>query len=209
MKLFLNETSPFARFVLMVAAEHGREDLLLEWVDPWNATADFLSRSPFSMIPVMETDQGNLLHESVLMALHLSESPVTDEALLARLGYFKTLMECSFRAVILGKYAAGEDSVLRNRRLASVRRGLQGVEHTGLRSEVFGSEPPVDLASLAAAAALDYVRFRLGALFDECAGSSVNAFLAAASARRSFAQTRPESLALRGASLGEMLAASR
>lgn len=79
MKLYLNETSPFSRVVLVTAmlthtqrlSEGLTNTLSLEWVDPWQSPDNLKEVNPFCTIPVLELDDGTALSESVCICEYL------------------------------------------------------------------------------------------------------------------------------------------
>ncbi|MFI4978758.1 MAG: glutathione S-transferase N-terminal domain-containing protein [Nevskiales bacterium] len=72
MKLYLSLTSPFARKVRILVQELGLSDLVNEvLVDPYNAPEDFLDANPLSKVPVLVTEKGEKLPDSVLIAEYL------------------------------------------------------------------------------------------------------------------------------------------
>lgn len=79
MKLYLNETSPFSRVVLVTAmltntqrlSEGLTKTLSLEWVDPWQSPDNLKEVNPFCTIPVLELDDGTALSESVCICEYL------------------------------------------------------------------------------------------------------------------------------------------
>ena len=72
MQLFLNTTSPFARVARVVALEKGLADQLeLVWCDPWNNYPALLAQHPQARIPVLVTDDGQAIAESLLIAQYL------------------------------------------------------------------------------------------------------------------------------------------
>lgn len=168
MQLFLNTTSPFARVARVIALEKGLEDrVALVWSDPWNNDPALLAAHPQLRIPVLVTDDGDAISESLLIAQYLDhigsgQSLLPAEqlgAVLARASVAYGLMEAAFHVVIARKYEGdtADTSVMGQRRLAAIGRVLTQWEST----------PPAELANtltldtLCTAIALDYVRFRL------------------------------------------------
>ena len=72
LQLFLNATSPFARLARVVALEKGLgQRLQLVACDPWNNDPALLAQHPQARIPVLVTDSGTAIAESLLIAQYL------------------------------------------------------------------------------------------------------------------------------------------
>lgn len=205
MKLFLNDTSPFARLVLATAIEHGCHDLELEWVDPWADNLALLTVTPFSIIPVLEAGEGNLIYESLLICRHLAGADAfpDDQAILARFGFAKTLMETAFRKAIFNRFLDAADNTLTLRAESAIVRALQRL---GGHPELPIPERCPTLADLAMGVALDYTRFRLPSLYHENASADTRTWLDRFAQREAMRLTQPEKLAHRPASLQVLLA---
>lgn len=167
MKLYLNATSPFARVARIIALEKGLQDQLeLCWSDPWSNEPALLQVNPVGRIPVLVTEDGHAIAESLLIAQYLDTLAPTPvllpatrlAAVLQRTGLGYGLMEAAFTTVIGRKHDADADqSVLGQRRLQAIDRSIQA-----LASVHQGDEQQVsDLSTIVTAVALDYVLFRL------------------------------------------------
>ncbi|MBE0505127.1 MAG: glutathione S-transferase N-terminal domain-containing protein [Marinospirillum sp.] len=164
MKLYLNATSPYARFVRVVALEKGLKPELV-WVDPWSNDPALLAVNPALRVPALETDAGLCLSESMLIALHLEQEGATPQLLpkemqdqvLQLMGWGQGLTDAAFNTVIARKHqgSAVDQSELGKRRLAAITHTLQQLEHQAARLE------QLNLGSLLVAVALDYLSFRL------------------------------------------------
>lgn len=197
MQLFLNATSPFARVARVVALEKGLGDQLqLVNADPWSNDPALLAVHPQLRIPVLITPEGAAIAESLLIAQYLDlvgSGPalvptIHAAGVLARTGVAYGLMEAAFHTVIARKYegAQADSSVMGLRRLAAVARVLTQLE---------SAAPPVQLGQttldvITTAVALDYVRFRLPALWDAQAYPRLHEWLALAHQRPHLASTR-------------------
>ena len=166
MRLFLNATSPFARVARVVALEKGLSPELV-WCDPWANDPALLAVHPQGRIPVLVTDDGHAIAESLLIAQYLeAQGPgpmLLPAATLARtlattsIGY--GLMEAAFSTVIARKHdAQGADAtVMGQRRLAALQRAL----HTLEQAPPLPAGPTITLDQLVVAIAAEYVNFRL------------------------------------------------
>ena len=187
MQLYLNQTSPFARFVRVVALEKGLQDQLqLIAADPWNNDTALQARHPQLRVPVLVTEDGQAIAESMLIAQYLELCghgpalvPVERAAaVLAHTSVAYGLMEAAFQVVIARKYEgeAADGSVLGQRRLAAIDRALQQLEQALPDTLTM----PMTLDTLATAVAVDYVRFRLPVLLETPSRPRLQAWLAQA-----------------------------
>ncbi|MGE8396125.1 MAG: glutathione S-transferase N-terminal domain-containing protein, partial [Comamonas sp.] len=174
MQLFLNASSPFARLARVVALEKGLADQLqLVWCDPWNNDPALLAEHPQARIPVLVTDDGQAISESLLIAQYLdhighgkSLVPAAQmSAILARTSVAYGLMEAAFNVVIARKYEgqAADSSMMGQRRLAAMGRALAQLE----KSVSTPMDAQITLDQIATAVALAYVQFRLPALLPQ------------------------------------------
>lgn len=197
MQLFLNATSPFARVARIAALEKGlAERVQLVWSDPWNHDPALLAVHPQLRIPVLVTDEGQAIAESLLIAQYLDQigtgpalvPPAQCAAVLAQASVGYGLMEAAFALVIARKYqgAEADASVLGQRRLAALDRTLAQLEQT----------PPCavganfTLDQITVAVGLEYLRFRLPALLPAGAYPRLHTWLQAARQRPSLHATR-------------------
>lgn len=199
MQLFLNATSPFARVARIAALEKGlAERVQLVWSDPWNHDPVLLAVHPQLRIPVLVTDEGQAIAESLLIAQYLDQigtgpalvPPTQCAAVLAQASVGYGLMEAAFAVVIARKYqgAEADASVLGQRRLAALGRTLAQLEQTPPRP--VGADFGLD--QITVAVGLEYVRFRLPALLPAETTPRLHAWLEAARQRPSLHATRFE-----------------
>jgi len=199
MQLFLNTTSPFARVARIAALEKGlAERVQLVWSDPWNHDPALLAVHPQLRIPVLVTDEGQAIAESLLIAQYLDQigtgpalvPPTQCAAVLAQASVGYGLMEAAFAVVIARKYqgAEADASVLGQRRLAALGRTLAQLEQTPPRP--VGADFSLD--QITVAVGLEYVRFRLPALLPAETTPQLHAWLEAARQRPSLHATRFE-----------------
>lgn len=199
MQLFLNATSPFARVARIAALEKGlAERVQLVWSDPWNHDPALLAVHPQLRIPVLVTDEGQAIAESLLIAQYLDQigtgpalvPPAQCAAVLAQASVGYGLMEAAFAVVIARKYqgAEADASVLGQRRLAALCRTLAQLEQTPPRP--VGADFGLD--QITVAVGLEYVRFRLPALLPAETTPRLHAWLEAARQRPSLHATRFE-----------------
>jgi len=197
MQLFLNATSPFARLARVAALEKGLAARIeLVWCDPWNNDPALLAAHPQLRIPVLVTDDGHAISESLLIAQYLDQFgsgpalvPAVHRAeVLARTSVTYGLMEAAFGVVIARKNDGADvadASVMGQRRLAAIARVLAQLEAT-----VPATVEHWTLDVLCTVIALEYVRFRLPALLPVGAYPRVEAWLALAGQRTHLRETQ-------------------
>jgi glutathione S-transferase len=189
MQLLLNQTSPYARAARVTALEAGfGARLTLVWSDPWNDDPTLLAANPGNKVPVLITDEGIALSETLLICVHLHQlgggSPLAAERLqLAGLG--QGLIDAAFGTVIARKHggAAQDDSVLGARRLAAIDRLLARLAETSTLDA-----QDLDFSHYLVAVGLDYLSFRLPEI-DWSAHGRLVAFHQRLTARPSFSAT--------------------
>lgn len=189
MQLLLNQTSPYARAARVTALEAGLgARLTLVSSDPWNDDPTLLAANPGNKVPVLITDEGIALSETLLICVHLHQlnggSPLAAERLqLAGLG--QGLIDAAFGTVIARKHggAAQDDSVLGARRLAAIDRLLARLAETSALDA-----QDLDFSHYLVAVGLDYLSFRLPEI-DWSAHRRLVAFHQRLTARPSFSAT--------------------
>lgn len=198
MKLYLNDTSPFARLILICALEYDIKEMELIWVDPWSMPTNLLAINPFSTVPVLQLDNGDVLYESSIIALYLtSHLPLPTLIEYQRLALGKMLIETAFRHVSLARYSPKNLSchpfIARTEQV--IKQALQTLLEPDLPS--FSVNVAPDLASLQLAVALDYLTFRLPNLVQSYLHLKVTERLSTFQLRQSFALTTPEILSVK------------
>lgn len=170
MELLLNRTSPYARIARIVALEKGCADkLVLVWSDPWNDDARLLQQNPVRRVPVLVTDDGYSITESLLIALYLDKIGSGETLLpperyadtLQLTGWAQGLIDAAFTTMITRKHHGKEidDSVLGQRRLQAIARTLLVLNAAYATS--LSASGSLTLADIVVAVALDYIAFRL------------------------------------------------
>jgi glutathione S-transferase len=207
MQLFLTPTSPFARVVLVTALECRLADLSLCWTDPWRSPADLLQANPFCTVPTLVTRQEGALWDSsvvcdYLLGLGAPSAPLRaaadDAAGLRRYATARMLMEVAVKKVVLERHRGPADQaaeLLIGRATDAIVRALRRLE-PGMPAPASGVR--ADMADLTLAVALEYVRFRHGALYDAEA-AALAPWLESWSARPALVLTTPAALAARPA----------
>jgi glutathione S-transferase len=194
MKLYLNATSPFARWVLVCALEYAIDPLELVWVNPWEVPEDLRSLNPFSTVPVLQTDTGEALYESSLIVRYLI--PTVDHlATYQSLALGEMLLETAFRHVVLQRDQPSD--TLPHPLIAQTQQTLARVLQTLTPEDLPIVTPPdrPDLASLQLAVGLDYLGWRRPNLLAADLPPALHDRLATYQSRSSFQLTDPMVLA--------------
>ena len=165
MRLFINTTSPYARIARIALWEKGFHDIETRVVDPWGDDPDLLAVNPAARVPILVTDDGQALAESLLIVLWL-EAIRPEPTLLggdaaggvARAGTAMGVIDAAVHTLI-GRKITGltfDESPVGLRRQRSMAEGLKRLD-AGLPEPDDGTPT---LAVIAATVALDYVQFR-------------------------------------------------
>ncbi|ODC02923.1 hypothetical protein BFW38_04515 [Terasakiispira papahanaumokuakeensis] len=169
MELYLNKTSPYARVARICAIEKQLDPQVnLIWVDPWADDKALLTANPNSKIPVLVTDEGEAISESLLIASYLDSLSPANSLLhtphyadvLALSGLSQGLTDAAFTTVINRKHLGKESdlTVLGERRQKAITRGLQRLEDK-VDTDVMRGE--INLGQIITIVALSYIDFRL------------------------------------------------
>lgn len=196
MKLFINTTSPFARLVRIALIEKGLDGGDEQVVNAWQDDPDLLNVNTAARVPVLVTDEGMAISESLLVILRLEQThprpTLLDgdlDCVLARASVAYGVVEAAVHTLV-GRVIAGPDFDQSPVGLRRRRSMLTGMEKLDADPPAYTGGTP-NLDSIVAVVALDYIGFRFGkagwvvgrprlaALRDQLAG------------RRSFQSTAP------------------
>lgn len=169
MELYLNKTSPYARIARICAIEKQLDPQVnLVWVDPWADDNALLIANPNSKIPVLVTDEGEAISESLLIASYLDSLSPTHSLLhtpdytevLALSGLSQGLTDAAFTTVINRKHLGKESdqTILGERRQKAITRCLQRL---GDRVDTDVMRTDINLGQIITGVALSYIDFRL------------------------------------------------
>ena len=193
MKVYFNQTSPYARKVRVVAHEQRLADRI-QWheTDPWADPLDLHDATQIGKVPALVTHDGVLVTESIAIAQHLdligdgpglSGGDAAD--LLARTGLAQGLIDASFAIVIEARRPAALQWTDWTQRQAGA------IDRTTPRLAV----PPVsrfDLGDIGLAVALAYLDFRLKDVAWRAARPDLATWLDSVAVRPSMQATRPD-----------------
>lgn len=209
MQLFLTPTSPFARVVLVTALECRLADLRLCWTDPWRSPAELVRANPFCTVPTLVTRQDGAVWDSGVICDYLlsqgtPSAPLrtvaADAARLRRYAAARMLMDVAVRKTVLERHRGPSDQaagLLIGRATDALARALRQVEPGVAAEPLAGGR--ADMADLTLAVALEYVRFRHGALYGAEVDAALAAWLESWSPRPALVLTTPAALAARPA----------
>jgi glutathione S-transferase len=166
MKLLMNTTSPYARIARIALWEKGLSDAETGIVDPWGDTPELLDANTAARVPVLVTDDGQALTESLLIVLWLEKvrpepSLLGDDptGTVVSAGIAMGVIDAAVHTLI-GRKSAGpgfDESPVGLRRRRSMANGLKRLDAE--IQELPGDRAPT-LAAIAGTVALDYVEFR-------------------------------------------------
>lgn len=192
MKLYFNQTSPYARKVRVVVHEKRLADRI-QWceTDPWADPLDLHDATPIGKVPVLVTDDGVLVTESIAIAQHLdligdgpSLSGGDPADLLARIGLTQGLIDASFTTVLEARRPAALQWA------DWTRRQISAIDRTVPRLAV-PPEGRFDLGDIGLAVALAYLDFRLNDVAWRTARPDLAQWLDRVAERPSMKATRP------------------
>jgi glutathione S-transferase len=200
MKLYLNNASPYARLVMVVAHEKQlAKQIELVWSDPWASEEPLLAVTPLAKVPVLIAEDGVPLLESGCICDYLDRvgaAPVllpwdihARLATVRKYGLGRGLIDVAFGAVIQKRYAPGGEVVLINRWRAAVSRTIAALE----KDQTLGTSP--DMGDLAIAVALSYIDFRLGDIKWRASAPRLSRWFDTIAARPSMKETAPGDVA--------------
>ena len=167
MKLHYAPASPFVRKAMVAAIECGLDKALtLLPTNPHQSTPALVAANPFSKVPALELDNGDMIYDSLLICEHLDEMAgggivfPQDKArrlpMLCRHALANGLMEVSvLRRVesVRGKDADRDKNIARQATIT--QRSLDLLENAAATLD-----DTLDLGNLSIVIALDYLDFR-------------------------------------------------
>ncbi|RZU99655.1 glutathione S-transferase family protein [Spiribacter vilamensis] len=168
MKLFTSPTSPYARLVRVTLIEKHLQDRVdYRFVDPWASPAELLAVNTNCRVPTLVMPSGQVLTEAGVIVLFLERRYPEPrlmprdavERVHARLGQALGCVDAGVGVITERRYG-DPDTPLARRRFEALRRATDSVADD---VDPGASAQDPDLGDLAAALALDWVRFRFGA----------------------------------------------
>ncbi len=104
MKLYLSTTSPYSRLALIAALHSGKRDLQLHYVLPWENPAELIAINPYSQIPALLCDDGNILSETLIIMHYLDDRVLRGGGTCARAAYGIATINQAVRAFALNMH---------------------------------------------------------------------------------------------------------
>ncbi|MBL8522290.1 MAG: glutathione S-transferase family protein [Betaproteobacteria bacterium] len=198
MKLFVNQTSPYARKARIVVKEKSLDtSVLLVDVDPWLDPVALLSVSPLSKVPVLVTDDDLVVTESDTICRILDdlapatrmlpEAAAARHEVMSRMALLQGMIDAAFDAVIEKRRPAAQqwpDWVSRQRR--AVERGLAVVAAMPRPAGRF------DLGDVSLGSLLGYLDFRHQDMDWRATHPALADWYASVAVRPSMQATRPD-----------------
>lgn len=168
MKLLKNPTSPFARIAHAALIEAGMDDLEIQNVDPWADEAELLKANSAGRVPCLVLDDGTALTECLLIAAFADRRgkgvlSASDPKSLSIAGTGIGVCDAAVQVLIGRRIVSGDfaDRAFDANPIAAKRR--QSVADGLSRLDAMVLDAPgerLDLGTLAAITALDYVELR-------------------------------------------------
>lgn len=103
MQLYVSTTSPFARLV-MISAYQTRLDLALHFVMPWDNPSELLAVNPFSQVPTLVTDDGQVITESSVILAYLLPQLFKDSQTTSLISLSLTIINQAVRAFSIQRF---------------------------------------------------------------------------------------------------------
>lgn len=196
MKLFINTTSPYARIARIALREKGFDDVLEQIVNPWADDSSLMTVNTAGRVPVLVTDSGEKITESLLIILwfeNLRPQPsllgATESDHMQKVGIAFGVLEAAVHTLV-GRVIQGPDfdeEPVGLRRRRTILSGLRQLEDSPPRFH--GGVP--SLALIVTVTAFEYVLFRFGNASWLENYPSLNRLIEVTSTRASFPDTRP------------------
>ncbi|MEP5761274.1 MAG: glutathione S-transferase N-terminal domain-containing protein [Litoreibacter sp.] len=171
MLLIKSSTSPFGRLAHVALIEAGFDNLQVEVLDPWSDPAKLLNAHPSRRVPVLVTDEGSSISESLLIAQYAERHSSLDQTFFSMgdhdlevLGLAVGVLELSVNVIICRKAVTGnpmdtqfDETEMGLRRFASINDLLKKLEQLIAEAD---SDLRDNFSRLAAVNALNYTQFR-------------------------------------------------
>ncbi len=197
MKLYVANTSPYARKARMVVIEKGLEDRVeLISRNPYDESPDLKAANPLGKVPALVTDDGAAIFDSPVICAYLDglsdESPLIPASadrwrVLTAEALTDGILDAAYNTVMERRRPEEERSEMWQERWASaIFRSVDAVE-----ADLEGFQGPLSLAQIGLGAALGYLDFRLPDLAWREAHPRSAEWFAAFTQRPSMQQTDP------------------
>lgn len=192
MKLYASTTSPFSRLCIIVGYL-SKKNLALQFVMPWENPAELLAVNPYSQIPALVCDNGQVLTETIIIADHLNKDILAGGD--PKISFAIATLSQVVKTFTLQLHAASGQAPHPHVQRANeaIGRALKLAPELDAASEGWGD--------IFLAIALSYASLRVPAIFEECASASNRAALAKYQEKEFMAKTTAEALASKPANV--------
>lgn len=201
MLLIKSPTSPFGRLAHIALMEAGFDDLNVESVDPWSDPAALLDRHPSRRVPLLVTDDGYSISESLLIVQYAAQNAPaqtdlfqSDASVLEVLALSVGILELSVNVLISRKASTGnpmdtafDQTEMGARRFQTIHDLMIKLNALSAKSGPAFTER---FAGIAAVIALQYAELRFPEASWESQVPSLKALSQTLSQRDSVAATR-------------------
>ena len=185
MKLYSSTTSPFGRLCIIVGYL-SKKDLALQFVMPWENPAELLAVNPYSQIPALVCDNGQVLTETLIIADYLNKDILAAGD--PKISFAITTLSQVVKTFTLQLHAAAGQAPHPHVQRANeaIARALRLAPELDPASDCWGD--------IFLAVALGYASLRVPAIFEECASASNRAALLKYLEKEFMVKTTPEAL---------------
>ena len=198
MKLYLSTTSPYSRLALIAALRSDKRELQLHFVRPGENPQDLIAVNPYSQIPALLCDDGNVIGETLIIMHYLDDRVLRGGATCARAAYGMATINQAVRAFALNMHQPANSiphpHIARSH--AALARGLPRAPQLDPASGDWGH---IILGS-----GLNYVRMRLPDLYAAHVSRDNQSAVAAFLERDFMQKTETVQLERRPACVGEL-----
>ncbi|MEO8102085.1 MAG: glutathione S-transferase family protein [Betaproteobacteria bacterium] len=198
MKIFVNQTSPYARKVRVVIREKGLDQQVgVVDVDPWSAPPELLAVSPLSRVPVLLVERDLVMTESDSICRYLDEQwpavpllpaeSVARNDAISRVALVQGMIDCAFDAAMERRRPASlqwPELIVRHQ--DTIERGLAVV------AAMHRPEARFDLGDIGLGCLLGYLDFRHPAVTWRKQWPGLARWFDPVSRRHSMAGTQPD-----------------
>ena len=198
MKLYLSTTSPYSRLALIAALRSDKRELQLHFVLPWENPQDLIAVNPYSQIPALLCDDGNVIGETLIIMHYLDDRVLRGGGTCARAAYGIATINQAVRAFSLAMHQPAGS--LPHPHIARSRAAL---------ARALPRAPQLDPASgdwghIILGSGLNYVRMRLPDLYAAHVSRDNQSAVAAFLERDFMQKTETAQLERRPACVGEL-----
>lgn len=192
--LFVSTTSPYTRLLMMIAKSE-QVDLSLEFVVPWENPNHLTAKNPFSQVPTLVLENGNVITETPLIIHAIAPQILTGDTL-PNLSKALGILSQGVRAYSTERFGnADTPHPFVARSIQALQDALSTLPTLSADSQNWGDK--------ALLCALNWINFRLPQAFEVLSDDNKQAVLAFASSEL-MQKTTPEVLEKRPNSIADL-----